>query len=56
MKTLLQILSWLAFSVLVLLPALFLNGTLGLERVKLGMGLATLVWFLTAPFWMKRAE
>lgn len=56
MKTPLKIISWLAIATTVLVPVLFLNGNIGLDRVKLLLTLATLVWFATAPFWMKRAE
>lgn len=56
MKMLLKTLSWLAMAVTVLIPILFLNGNMELDRVKMVMTLATAAWFATAPFWMKRAE
>ena len=36
-------------------PVLFLNGQLAQEPMKITMLIACLVWFVTAPMWMKAA-
>jgi len=53
MKTLLQLVSWLALVLgIVAPPLLFLAGRLGEPSLKGVMLLGTVAWFATAPFWM----
>lgn len=56
MKKILPIVSFLALILIVLPPVLFLSGTMALEAMKSLMLLATLIWFLTTPFWMGRTQ
>jgi hypothetical protein len=56
MRTVFQIISW-ASLVLTILPAiLFFAQVMDLDRVKLVMFLATIVWFVATPMWMGRKE
>ena len=56
MRTVAQLLSWLAlFGTLA--PAIaFLAGSMTLDAVKTWMLVSTIVWFVTVPFWMDRTE
>jgi ACR3 family arsenite efflux pump ArsB len=56
MRTLLQIISWLALAGTILPALLYLFGSLDLVRVKWWMLLATIVWFVTVPLWMGRKK
>jgi hypothetical protein len=56
MRTVAQIISWLAL-ILTLVPSIvYLAGGLTLDAVKTWMLVGTIVWFVTVPFWMDRAE
>lgn len=56
MRTAAQIISWLAL-LGTLLPSLaYLAGGLTLDAMKGWMLVCTLVWFLTVPVWMDRAD
>ena len=58
MKMVLQIISYVALGLTIVPPVLFLAGTdkFDLDMVKLLMLIATIVWFVTTPFWMNRKE
>lgn len=56
MKTLAKILGLLALVATILPPALFMFKVMALETVKWTMLAATIVWFVTAPVWMKTNE
>ena len=56
MRTVAQIVSWLAL-VGTLVPSLaFLAGSITLDAVKTWMLVSTILWFISVPFWMDRAE
>lgn len=56
MRTLAQVVSWIALAG-TLAPSLFyLAGGTTLAAVKTWMLVCTVVWFVTVPFWMDRAE
>lgn len=56
MRTLAQILSWIAL-IGVFAPSLvYLGGGMTLEAMKTWMLVFTVVWFVTVPFWMGRDE
>lgn len=56
MRTVAQILSWLAL-LGTLVPSLaFLAGSMTLDAVKTWMLVSTVLWFITVPFWMDRAK
>lgn len=56
MKTLAQILSWIAL-VGTITPALFyLGGGLTLAALKTWMLASTVVWFVSVPLWMGRTD
>lgn len=49
----------LAFAglILTLLPSVFVfTGTISLQTNKMLMGIGMLLWFIVAPFWIKRAQ
>ena len=52
MKLLAKILSIIALIATVLLPVLFLTGSIKLEFVKTGLWILTIVWFIAAAIWM----
>jgi hypothetical protein len=55
MRTVAQIISWLAL-LGTLVPSLaYLAGSLTLDAVKAWMLVCTIVWFVTVPIWMDRA-
>ncbi len=54
MRTLVRTVSFLSLAGLIVPPALYLAGSLGLPAVKGWMLGATLLWFATVPFWMDR--
>lgn len=54
MRTLVQTVSWIACAATLLPSLLFLTGCLDLDRVKLWMMVATLVWFAVTSLWMGR--
>ncbi len=54
MKPLTMIISMAALGLTVIPSILFLAGASGLGTVQWTMALGTFLWFLSAPFWMKR--
>ena len=54
MRTVLQAVSWTSCAATLLPSLLFLTGRLDLDRVKLWMVFATLVWFAVTSLWMGR--
>ena len=56
MKTAAKILAPLALVATLLPPVLVLFKTMGEGSMKLTMLIATVVWFATAPFWMKGGD
>jgi Na+/H+ antiporter NhaA len=56
LRTLLQLLSWLALLGSILPPFLFLVGGIELEQCQVSMLTATIVWFIVTPLWMGRAD
>jgi hypothetical protein len=56
MRTVAQIISWLSL-IGTLVPSIaYLAGSLSLDAVKVWMLVCTVVWFVTVPIWMDRAE
>lgn len=56
MKPVLKIISLLAFFMTIIPSILFLTGKMELDRVKLLMLIATIVWFAATPFWMGQKD
>jgi hypothetical protein len=56
MKSLAKVLGLLALVATILPPALFMFKLMALETVKWTMLAATVVWFVTAPVWMKAGD
>ena len=56
MKSSAKILGLLALAGTIVPPALFMFKLMPLDAVKWIMLVATLVWFATAPVWMKGSE
>lgn len=56
MRTLVQAISWIACAATLLPSLLFLTGHMGLDRVKLWMVFATIVWFAVTSLWMGRKQ
>jgi len=56
MNAIAKILAPLALVATILPPLLFLFKTLGEGPMKATMLVATIVWFATAPFWLKGGE
>ena len=52
----LMIASYVMLFLLVVAPVLFMMGRIELSGSTLCLNIATLGWFLTAPFWMNRGE
>ncbi len=52
MRSILQIISFMALIALILPSVIFLAGKLELDRVKWLMLVATIVWFFSATLWM----
>jgi len=52
----LQIISLLALALTVVPSLLYLNGSVELDRAKLLMLIATVVWFVVTPFWMNSKD
>jgi len=44
--------SWISLAALIAPALLFLTGRMALDRVKLVMLIATIIWFILAPLWM----
>jgi hypothetical protein len=55
MKKVAELISYLSLGLLVGGPALFYLEKISLEQSKLLMLVATIVWFVTAIFWMGRS-
>ncbi len=56
MKTVAQIISWIAL-LGTLAPAIaYLAGSLSLDAVKTWMLVSTILWFVTVPIWMGRPD
>jgi len=56
MRIVLQILSWIALGMTAVPSMLFLGGKMDLDRVKLWMIIATILWFIVTPLWMGREK
>jgi hypothetical protein len=56
MRTVAQILSWLALLGTLAPSVAFLAGSMTLDAVKTWMLVSTVLWFITVPFWMDRAK
>lgn len=56
MQTIAKIVSYIALAGIIVPPALYLAGSLPLPAVKVWMLVATVVWFVTVPFWMGRKQ
>jgi hypothetical protein len=54
MKTVAQLISWLALAGTILPALLFFGGSIGLPQVKVWMLIATVLWFVATPLWMER--
>ena len=54
MRRIYQLITWIAFALTILPSFLYLAGRLDLDRVKLMMLIATIVWFVATPLWMGR--
>ena len=54
MRTLAQIISWLALAGSILPALLFYVDRMALSEVKLWMLISTAVWFVATPLWMER--
>jgi len=54
MRTITQIISWIALAGTIVPSLLYLNGSMDLPAVKMWMLIATVVWFATVPLWMDR--
>ena len=54
MKQVLMIVSLVALAVLLVAPAGVFLQKMDLDTCKQWMFAATVIWFVTAPFWMKR--
>jgi uncharacterized membrane protein len=54
MKTILKLLSALALLILPVVPLLQLTGIGSAELSKSGLLVGTVLWFITAPFWMNK--
>ncbi len=56
MRIALQIISAIALVMTVLPSLIYFSGNMELDRVKLLMIVATVVWFAVTPFWMGKKE
>ena len=54
MKTLLQLASFVGLALTVVPAFLVFAGTISWEQHALAMLIGTLIWFASAPFWMKK--
>jgi len=52
MKKIAEIISYIALAVLVGAPVLFYSEKITLEKNKLLMLIATIIWFVSAIYWM----
>jgi hypothetical protein len=51
-----RLLGLLALAGTIVPPVLFLTKSMGLEPMKLVMLISMVVWFVTAPLWMKGGD
>ncbi len=56
LRTLLQLLSWISLVATILPSLLYLSGGIDLDRCKMSMLTATIVWFAVTPWWMERGQ
>ncbi|HEX9784886.1 MAG TPA: hypothetical protein VGA56_19425 [Opitutaceae bacterium] len=56
MRRILQIASWTALAGVIIPPCVFLGGGMDLSVVKVWMLVASVLWFVTVPFWMGRTD
>ena len=56
MRTVAQIISWLAILGTILPSCAFLLGYLSLDQCKFQMLVAAIVWFAVTPLWMGRQQ
>jgi len=49
-----QVVSWIALAATILPAILFMEETIDLDRLKVIMLVATVVWFIATPLWMGR--
>jgi hypothetical protein len=56
MKTLYQVISWVALVATLAPSVLFFLGSMDLSQVQTAMMAATVVWFVFTPLWMGRDE
>ena len=56
MKTIIEIISWLALVLTVAAPSLFYAGSITLETNKLLMLIATIAWFASSLCWVGREQ
>lgn len=54
MRSILKIISLVALFITIVPSVLVFTGTISLENNKLLMILGTLLWFVSAPFWMNK--
>jgi len=55
-RTILQVVSWVACGATVIPAILFLSGSMELDQMKHVIMGATVVWFLSASVWMGREK
>ena len=53
MKAAMMAVSWSALLILLLLPMLHVGGVVSAAASQQGITFGTLLWFATAPFWMR---
>lgn len=56
MKNLLKILSYIGLLLTLIPSILYFSGTISADTHKMLMFTGTVLWFLSAPFWMNKAE
>jgi hypothetical protein len=56
MKILIKVISYIALALTIIPSFLVFNGTSTLETNKMLMLIGTIIWFVTAPIWMNKAE
>ena len=52
MKKALRLASWVALAGILIPPITYFNGTMTHDRLETVMLVATILWFVTTPFWM----
>jgi len=56
MKTLTQIISWIALAATIFVPMIYLGGRMELQTMITCLNAAAIVWFIATPIWMKRSD